>query len=67
MSMSRRNCTNVRMMAMLTRALPIARPFPKRTMQSIQRRPRTSYSSATARPAVQNTREREPREKAETQ
>jgi hypothetical protein len=30
---------------LLTRALPIARPFPKGTMQSIQRRPRTSYSS----------------------
>ena len=29
----------------LTRVLPIARPFPKRTMQSIQRRPRTLYSS----------------------
>src|SRR5437870_12407653 len=26
----------------VTRSLPIARPFPKRTMQSIQRRPRTS-------------------------
>src|SRR6266480_4047236 len=30
---------------LLTRSFPIARPLPKRTMQSIQRRPRTSYSS----------------------
>ena len=37
--------TKARMTKTLTRSLPIARPFPKRTMQSIQRRPRTSYSS----------------------
>ncbi len=36
---------------LLTRFFPIARPLPKRTMQSIQRRPRTSYSSRRARAA----------------
>src|SRR5438552_4623765 len=36
---------------LLTRFLPFARPLPKRTMQSIQRRPRTSYSSHGTRAA----------------